>query len=279
MTIKLIAMDMDETLLRSDKTYDEDRFREVFAKLREKEVTVAIASGNSYPTLDAYFTHMNHDELYFASDNGNYVVKKGEVLHKETIDFTETLEIAKFLNDTEQFSVVICDGIDSYSTGIIPEYADTVAIYYPDVIIVDSLDEIENQEIVKMANHSPLPLDKLKEYVQEITDRHPDFAAVTSGLGWIDVFHKDGGKGSAIKALQKKYNVEPEETMVFGDSLNDASMMEHAKYSVAMSNADDELKEITNYIIGSNEEQAVLDVLEEFLETGTADFMEKYRKN
>src|SRR5699024_11504028 len=78
------------------------------------------------------------------------------------------------------------------------------------------------------------------------TRRSSDLNAVSSGGGWFDIFDIHGGKGSAIQALQEKYNAKPEETMVFGDSQNDASMVEHAKYSVALSNADDRSEEHTS---------------------------------
>jgi Predicted hydrolases of the HAD superfamily len=76
MVLKLIGIDMDDTLLRGNKTYEEERFRKIFEELRKNDVTLVIASGNSYPRLDEYFSHMNHDDLYFAGDNGNFIVKK-----------------------------------------------------------------------------------------------------------------------------------------------------------------------------------------------------------
>lgn len=53
--------------------------------------------------------------------------------------------------------------------------------------------------------------------------------------------------------------------------------MEFAKYSVTMKNADDEFKEYCHYEIGSNEDQAVINILEKFVETGNAEFMENYK--
>ena len=75
MSLKLIGIDMDDTLLRSNKTYDEDRFRKVYEKLKQRGLVV-IASGNSYPRLDEYFSHMNHEDLYFAGDNGITLLKR-----------------------------------------------------------------------------------------------------------------------------------------------------------------------------------------------------------
>lgn len=278
MSIKLIAIDMDDTLLRSDKTYEEERFQKIYEALREKDIILAIASGNIYPRLNDYFSHMEHRELYFAGDNGNFVVKNEEVLHKTIMDDSEVLEAVERLEQTGKFSVILCDGIHTYSTGIDEENEDYILGYYPNLEIVDSHDDIPTDEFVKVASHSTLSLDEIKTYADKVMENHPAIEAVTSGGGWFDFYHHEGGKGTAVKALQEKYDVSPEETMVFGDSLNDSSMMDYAKYSVAVSNADDELKEICSYEIGSNDDQAVLDVLEKFLETESIDFMEEYRK-
>lgn len=278
MELKLIGIDMDDTLLRENKTYDEERFKKVYKELKEQGITTVIASGNSYPRLDEYFSHMNHEDLYFAGDNGNYIVKKEEVLHKAVVDYPEIWEVAKKLSEMDNISSIYCDGVHSYSTGINKEYEDYILSYYGNLQIVDSLDEIKMDEIVKIANHSPASLKEIKENAEKITEKFTSFDAVSSGGGWFDIFDVNGGKGSAIQALQEKYNVKPEETMVFGDSQNDASMVEHAKYSVALSNADDKLKEISNYEIGSNEEQAVLDILEKISETDSLDFMDEFQK-
>lgn len=278
MSLKLIAIDMDDTLLRTNKTYDEDRFRKIYDELRQKGITLVIASGNSYPRLDEYFYHMNHNDLYFAGDNGNFIVKKDEVLQRNVMNQSELNEAAKLLEESGEFSSIYCDGINAYSTGINKEYEDYILSYYGNLKLVNSLEEIPMNEIVKIANHSPYSLEETKDFAESITEKFPSFDAVTSGGGWFDIFSVEGGKGSAIKALQNKYNVSPEETMVLGDSLNDASMTEHAKYSIAMSNADESLKRISNYEIGSNEEQAVIKILEKFIETGSIDFIEDYRK-
>lgn len=276
--LKLVGIDMDDTLLRSDKTYEEGKFRKIFEDFRKKDITIVIASGNSYPRLDEYFSHMNHDDLYFAGDNGNYIVKKDKLIRRKNMNLDELIKIANTLENEPMISTIYCDGIDSYSTGINKDYEDYILSYYGNLQFVDSIDEIEMDKIIKIANHSPFTLDETKEYAKYITDTYQSVDAVTSGGGWFDVFDINGGKGSAIEYFQEKYDILPEETMVFGDSLNDESMMDYAKYSVAVSNADESLKNIANYEIGSSEAQAVIEILEEYNEEGSLSFMERFLK-
>lgn len=268
---------MDETLLRTDKSFDEERFVEIYEEFKKRDMILAIASGNSYARLDAYFTYMNHDDLYFAADNGNYTVKRGEVLQKNVINSKDLLGAAKLLESLSDFTMVFSDGANVYSTWINPEYEEYVMSFNPNMKLIESLDEIKNKDILKVACHSPLPLDEAKDVSQKLIERFPELDAVTSGGGWMDFYHVGGGKGAAVKALQDKYGITRSETMVFGDSLNDASMAYHSKYSVVMSNGDAELKDIFSYEIGSNNEQAVFDILEEVLKTESTDFMEEYK--
>ena len=65
---------------------------------------------------------------------------------------------------------------------------------------------------------------------------------------------KDVSKGNAIKALCKKENINLEEVVVFGDSLNDQSMFDVAGYSVAMGNASEELKSADVVTLDNNSE-------------------------
>ena len=116
-----------------------------------------------------------------------------------------------------------------------------------------------------------------KLMVQIINELFPELQAVTSGELWIDIYHKDGGKGSAIQYLQHKYGISSEESMAFGDSLNDETMLKAVEYSIAMGNADPDLVAFCQYQIGTNEEQAVLDVLEQLTSETNLAFMQQYK--
>jgi Cof subfamily protein (haloacid dehalogenase superfamily) len=63
-----------------------------------------------------------------------------------------------------------------------------------------------------------------------------------------EISSKKASKGNAMEYLCKKYNIKKENTMSFGDQLNDISMIEKAKYGVAMINARDQVKEKAKYI-------------------------------
>ena len=84
---------------------------------------------------------------------------------------------------------------------------------------------------------------------------------VTSGNGWMDITSMAASKGNALHWLQQDLGISPEETMAFGDQMNDADMMRRARYSFAMDNADPNLKRVAKYTAPSNQQDGVVQVL------------------
>ena len=82
------------------------------------------------------------------------------------------------------------------------------------------------------------------------------------GYFWLQSFHPQATKGNMIKKLVNRLNFPLQQTLVFGDYLNDLDMFRVAGYSVAMGNALPEVKESADQIIGRNSEGAVMDFLE-----------------
>lgn len=92
--------------------------------------------------------------------------------------------------------------------------------------------------------------------------------AVTNSIADnIEITAAHAQKGLALKKLCEEQGLHPDEVMVFGDSLNDLSMMQEFRYSFAMANAADIIKEAANYQTRSNAEHGVAYVLERLLKT------------
>ena len=76
------------------------------------------------------------------------------------------------------------------------------------------------------------------------------------------------GKGAALLALAEKFGVMPSETMSFGDSGNDISMIEAAGVGVVMDNARDEIKAHADLIAPSNQDEGVAQIIEKYVLEG-----------
>ena len=85
----------------------------------------------------------------------------------------------------------------------------------------------------------------------------------------IEITASDAQKGLALKKLCALQGLQPDEVMVFGDSLNDLSMMQEFRYSFAMANAADVIKEAASYQTLSNAAHGVAHVLDQLLEAAS----------
>lgn len=276
MANKLIVIDLDESLLREDKTYPREQFAQIEQQLFAEDSVLCVATGNSYHKVQDYFTPEMKQNIYFACDNGSYMVKNEELILANTIAPDTVRRIVDFLDEFGDYHIVIGAGDESYfreASGPAYEY---IRRFNNKLNIVEDFTESSFQGVVKIAVHSTDSLDRNKVLARILSLRFDDVIAVTSGALWIDVYAYSGGKGSAVSYLQQKYQIGYRDTMVFGDSLNDESMMTKAKYAVVLANADSDLMLSANYQIGTNNEDAVVYVLQQYLQSGNLDFMDEY---
>ena len=94
-----------------------------------------------------------------------------------------------------------------------------------------------------------------------LKDKFPNLYIAKSGKHTIDINSSNFNKGIALNKIKEKLNIKYEETMVFGDYLNDYEMMDSAYYSYAMKNAHPQLKEKARFIAPKNTENGVLKVI------------------
>ena len=76
--------------------------------------------------------------------------------------------------------------------------------------------------------------------------------------GWVDVVNLTADKGTAVRLLQERLGITPDQTMVFGDYLNDLEMMTTATYSFAMANAHPVLAERARFRAPGNTDNGVV---------------------
>ena len=86
-----------------------------------------------------------------------------------------------------------------------------------------------------------------------------------SGNQWLDTMERSVNKGAAVKILQDGLMIRPEETVVFGDQMNDVEMLKQAYYSFAVANARPETKQAARFLADSNENLGPLKIMRLFL--------------
>lgn len=251
--IKLIVTDMDGTLLRNDGTFPPN-FGEVFQALQERNILFCVASGRQYDTLLEYFQPYQN-QMAFISENGGYAVLKGEELYQEYLDKSQIQTILSHCESIPDIGAVLCGKKGAYLNSSDRDIQEFFFTYYPHCHLVEDLENIDDI-IFKIAiydkkgsrNNSYFHLKNLE-----------NFKVVISSDKALDICLPNINKGNTLHFLQEKLNISPEETMLFGDYLNDLEMMKMAKYSFAMKNAEPEVIEVSNFITTlDNNENGVL---------------------
>ena len=258
--IKLIATDMDGTLLDSNNKINPE-FYEVFEKLKETNVIFAAASGRQYYNLLDRFENIK-DNMMFIAENGTFVVHKGEEILLNSLDTNIALELVKIGQTIENAYVILCGKKSAYIDKTDKRFMEQVNKYYAKVTIVDNLLDVQDDILkVTICDFGGSESNSYKYFIN-----YTDTVQIAiSGELWLDVMAKGVNKGLAISKLQKLLNIKPEETMVFGDYLNDLEMLKSAYHSYAMENAHSELKKIARFTAESNDNNGVVKAIKEKL--------------
>ncbi|MCE9655496.1 Cof-type HAD-IIB family hydrolase [Clostridium celatum] len=258
--IKLIATDMDGTLLNS-KNEIQEGFYEIFNELKEKEIIFAAASGRQYYNLLERFKGLDR-YMMFIAENGTFVVYKGEELVVNPLDINLAREIIKVVRNIDNAYAILCGKNSAYIESNDERIIEQTEKYYARYEIVDDLTKVED-EVLKVAI---CDFDGAEHNSNRYFDDFRDKTQVAvSGQLWLDIMAKGINKGVAIKEIQEQLGISFEETMVFGDYLNDLEMMGSAYHSYAMENAHDDLKKAARFITKSNDESGVVHAIKTFL--------------
>lgn len=257
--IKLIATDMDGTLLDSNHQINE-LFLPTFKKLQDHGVIFSVASGRQLYNLQKQVSEVS-ESTYFIAENGSFMVYQDQELLVEALDKEKTREFVQIGRNIPDSYLIICGKKKAYVENDDPEFLKELTLYFERFELVDDLLKVEDDEFLKFTIAN---LNGTEEFVYPFFQHLNETCQVKiSGKIWLDISHKLANKGRAIQVLQEKFGITRDETMVFGDFLNDLEMLEQATYSFAMKNAHPEVIETANYLAAGNDENGVVSILQE----------------
>ncbi len=255
-TFKLIVTDMDGTLLDSDHRLPR-HFKSIVTALAERGIHWAIASGRQLANLRAQFDAVGV-KLDILAENGA-LVQLGEEDEPFFCDvtpvsvFTEVLERALARPET---TPVLCGKTCALVYGGYPEHLPIVQNYFAKIELWQRLSEVQSAEVCKVALYHPDAAHAL--YPELAPFENESMRVILSGACWVDIQAARVHKGRGLQALLARRGIRPEETIVFGDYLNDLEMMQMGTHSVAMANAHPTLLKACKYTTRSNTEEGVL---------------------
>jgi Cof subfamily protein (haloacid dehalogenase superfamily) len=257
--IKLIVTDVDGTLLNDNHELHPD-FWKVEEQLTKNGILFSIASGRQFYNLESKFEKIKDRTMFFA-ENGTYVSHKGKELYVNPIEKTAAIEFIKLGRKLENTNLVLCGKDSAYIETRDEDFKKEINKFYERLKVVDDLTQVEDTYLkVTLCNFNGVEDNTFPHFVN-YTDRYK--VAIAAKV-FIDITSLNANKGNAIKGIQKELNISPEETLVFGDYLNDLEMMQVATHSYAMKNAHPEIIQASNFVTShDNNENGVLRTIEE----------------
>ena len=256
--IRLIAFDLDGTLLNTAKEYPKD-FPD-FVKAHP-EILFVLASGRQYYTLKEQFDAVCPGLVYIA-ENGAAVFRNDELLYEDTMtceDARSALDAASKIKGAWPY--ILC-GLSSAYVNPADEFAMNEGVkYYARLKVEDDLRKFtDSDRICKLALFFR-DKDAQRAY-NELPQMAPGISGILSGDRWIDIGNRSVGKGNALRAIRELYGIRREECMCFGDYLNDMTLFEECGESYAMANAHEDLKRAAAHVTEyTNDEDGVMRTL------------------
>ena len=256
MDIKLIASDLDGTLLDSRKRFSPD-LPALLAELRKRGIRFVPASGRQYYNVLKQFGDAS---MTYIAENGAMIVENGKCLLLDEIPHGMVVQAIELARQLPHAFALLSGEQGAWMEDDDPVFKRNAEMYCVRLKKVPDLTQVTDR-ICKIAvfeagnaEHGCLPV------FQKL-----DAQVVLSGTDWIDMMNYGVSKGSAIQRLCDIFGISLDECMAFGDYLNDLEMLQTAVHSFAMANAHPDLLKVCKHRAPSNDEDGVVRTIRNYL--------------
>lgn len=259
--IKLICTDIDGTLI-NDMDQLPENFDWLIKKLEARNIAFVAASGRGAVSIESKLDN-DSDNIYIISDNGAQLHHHGEIVYKNSFSPDQLSEIIKAFRKTTEATIIATSERMSYvelHKDHKPEFLDEFFVQYT---IVDDITKCH--DITKVTLRSDFNTISNID-LPEIRSLAKKYHLVQTADVFTDIMMPDSNKGNALEKLLDILNIDMSETIGFGDFLNDIHMLEVVGKSYAMENAHHLVKDVADEIIGSNNDNSVIEKIIELLE-------------
>ena len=269
---RVVAADLDGTLLRSDKTISEETIGEL-RRITEKGVFFIPSTGRTHRELPGALRKLPFLRYALCCNGGAvYDYREQRYIYEETIPYDLALEVLEYTKTIPVYESVvvngerICKGKDD---GSICEYIRKRAV--KDILFnftgasdVKKAFAAKHSDSQKMLLYLDDRADR-ETVIRGLRERFPQLEVSSSGPVYIEVNVKGVDKGKALTRFCKMQNIPVEESVAFGDAENDLTMLDAAGLAVVMENGTDEAKRHADMVCPSNDEDGVRIALQKLI--------------
>lgn len=272
MNYKLIAIDMDGTLLNSQNKIST---RNILAikKSADLGVKVVLTTGRIFTSALYYAKDLNINTPIIAC-NGAYIAEQDKsIIYLEdsmTLDaFENVINLAEkeglyyhFYDDSSFFAKGLTKTVENYYRwNIDKKEKDRLNIR-----IVDKPLDVVRRENINV--YKIVFVEDDSEKINTFKEKLSNIQGIAVSSSWwnnIEVMNKGVSKGYALNVLCQKFNIDGKNVMAIGDNENDISMLKFAGKGIAMENGEGIVKEIADYVTDTNDESGVAKAIEKFV--------------
>ena len=263
--IRLIALDLDGTLLDSDKRLPPANFA-ALERAHRAGTCIVPATGRYFAAMPEVIRTLPFLR-YAITINGARVsdADDSEVLYRADLPLAQALEIMRWLDTLP----IIYDCYMDNTGWMTERFQRRAAEFSPDRHILEMLRDLrhpvpELKAFIAQRGHDIQKVqffsndaDLRAEVLRTCSQRFPGTVASSSCPNNVEINHADATKGKALLGLCRALNVDPKETLAFGDGLNDIPMLRAAGVGIAMGNASDTVKAAADLVTADCDDAGV----------------------
>lgn len=283
MSIRLIALDLDGTLLNSHGEVS-PRNRDALQRVRERDVRVAVVTGRRFRDARPIALDLGLDVPVIAHNGA--LTKHARTLETVAVQplplaaAHDALRIGRAAGadplvsvDHEGLGLLIYDHLSGENYALRAYIAWAKRIHGEGneaVRKVDSLEDYLEQPPVHMAfSGNCAGMSALALTLQEGLDTRVKIFCTNyprQDFALVDIVHPEASKGAGVKAAAEELGIQRDEVMAVGDNHNDLEMLEYAGTPVVMQNAEEALRQVSRFNkTASNDEDGVAVAIERFI--------------
>ncbi|WP_099075657.1 sugar-phosphatase [Proteus alimentorum] len=268
MSIKLIAIDLDGTLLNKQHEITPE-VKQAVQRAKEAGVKIVLASGRSLNGISPYLKTLGLDtsDCYCISNNGSQIhqADNGEVIIQDLLNFEDYLYFESLAREIGVHFHVISDNKIYTTNSHISHFTCQEAFLSWTPLYYRPLNEMQTDMYFSkfMIVDAPAVLDNAIQYLP--ANIYQQYSILRSAPYFIEVLNTNVNKGSAVQKIAEHLKITPEKIMCIGDQGNDLAMLKYAGLGVAMGNAPEEVKKVAKFVTLSNEEHGVAVAINKFI--------------
>jgi Cof subfamily protein (haloacid dehalogenase superfamily) len=267
---RVIACDLDGTLLRDDKTISPET-AEILEEINRKGVLFLPSTGRTHRELPEALRGQPFVNYALCCNGGTiYDYIQDRYIFEDAIPYQLALEVLRFIQHLPVFETVVINGeriVKGDENDEICEYIKKVAVKGLQFNFQGAHDVAEafakrHRDAQKMLLYLAEGADR-QQVMDAISQRFPELLISSSGPLFIEVNIKGVDKGKALKRFCQLMDIPIEESIAFGDAENDISMLDAAGLAVVMENGTPETRKHADLICPSNMNDGVRKTIEE----------------